>query len=212
MECSSLWNRTINCIKSLATFFLRKENSIFMAELSLQAGANRHERNLHRTKKLSTRVDLTSMVDLGFLLITFFIFNTTLTEAKAMRLFLPAGETPDNPAGQSTVLTIIPLNNEIAFYYHGELNAAVRNDFNGTVNLSNNGIRNLIREKKQALIATQRFKAEDMMLIIKPSDQSNLKNIVDALDEVQINDLKHYALVDISSDEKKLLRERKLLD
>jgi biopolymer transport protein ExbD len=183
-----------------------------MAELPLQAGISRHERNLYRSKKLSTKVDLTPMVDLGFLLITFFILTTTLTEAKAMRLFLPAGETPGNQVGQSTVLTIIPINNETAFYYHGELSSAIRNNLNGTINLSNNGIRKLIQEKKQALRRTQQFKADDMILIIKPTDESNLKNIVDAFDEVQINDLKHYAFVDLSPDEKKLLRERKLLE
>jgi len=60
-----------------------------MAELNVKAGKDRHKGAVRHSKKLSTRVDLTPMVDLGFLLITFFIITTTWSESKALKV-LPA--------------------------------------------------------------------------------------------------------------------------
>src|SRR5580700_9358358 len=88
-----------------------------MGEISTPATA-RKSRGVRKSKKLSTRVDLTPMVDLGFLLITFFIYSTTLTRPTAMRLILPADGTPTN-RGESSVITLLLGKNNSIYYYEG---------------------------------------------------------------------------------------------
>ena len=172
-----------------------------------QSGAGKRARH---TKILSTKVDLTPMVDLGFLLITFFILTKTLSEPKHLPLHLPAGEVSTTEYGKSTVLTLIPLGNDKFFYYHGDANSAIQDKLFGIVDPA--GIRNIIMQKQLALEANPKYAKEDLMLIIKPSEASIYKNIVVLLDEVLISDLKHYSLVDISSDEKKWLGQMALLN
>lgn len=176
-----------------------------MAELNVAAGANRHK-GIARSKKLSTRVDLTPMVDLGFLLITFFVFTTTATQPTAMRLLLPADAIIDMPVRESTALTIIPVAGDKVVYYHGNLQDAERLGQYGVTNFSvAGGIGAVIRQKQNDLAISGRFKRSDLVLIIRPVNDASYKSVVDALDEVLINQVSHYSFVDITDDELRFL-------
>jgi len=177
-----------------------------MAEINSNAGHHRQKGGVRRSKKLSTKVDLTPMVDLGFLLITFFVFTTSMSQPKAMKLILPAGEISNMPTGESTTLTIIPLAGNKIFYYHGDLQKALATNMYGTTTFSiTNGIGDIIREKQMAIGRNSKLKKEDMMLIIKPAAEASFESIVHALDEVLINVLPHYAFVDLEPFEKQTL-------
>ncbi|MBO9199813.1 MULTISPECIES: ExbD/TolR family protein [Niastella] len=158
-----------------------------------------------RSKKLSTKVDLTPMVDLGFLLITFFIFTTTMSESKAMKLFMPDDSNPkiDMTVAQSTALTVIPLADNKIFYYHGELNDALQSKSCGITTFSErDGLGKIVRNKQAALDKMGPGKRKELMLMIKPSPESNYESVVNALDEALINDVKRYAILDITPEEK----------
>jgi biopolymer transport protein ExbD len=162
-----------------------------------------------KSKRLSTKVDLTPMVDLGFLLLSFFILTTTLSKPKEMQMLLPAGEISDTDVGESTALTLIPLGDEKLFYYHGDMKKAVLKNAYGIINP--NGIRNLIMQKQLALDANPKYSRNDLSLIIKPTNEANYKNIVAVLDEVLINRLRHYSFVDVSLVETSWLKEKSIL-
>lgn len=157
-----------------------------------------------RSKKLSTKVDLTPMVDLGFLLITFFIFTTTMSESKAMKLIMPDdSQGAHDQAGESTALTVIPLADNKVFYYHGQLDNALKANTWGVTNYSErDGLGKIVRNKQAALDKIKPGNRKELVLMIKPSPESNYENVVNVLDEALINDVKRYAIMDITPEEK----------
>jgi biopolymer transport protein ExbD len=160
-----------------------------MAEMDTSSGGG-HKKGpgVKKGKKLSTRVDLTPMVDLGFLLITFFIFTTTMSQPTSMQLYLP--KDTDKPEEQnkvkaSAVLTVMLGKADRIYYYEGEDPTKVQNS-------NFKDIRDVILKKKKST------DPKDFVVVLKPTVDATYKNTVDALDEMTINDVKRYAMVDIS--------------
>ncbi|MFT3826277.1 MAG: biopolymer transporter ExbD [Chitinophagaceae bacterium] len=171
-----------------------------MAEINSAAADNR-KAGVRRSKKLSTRIDLTPMVDLGFLLITFFIFTTTMSEPKALQLIMPA-DGPGSESGESATLTIIPTVNNRVFYYHGQLeNALQKGQFGYTGYSFSDGVGDIIRQKQKAMNRVRPGYQKELTLIIKPAYASSYQNVVSMLDEVLINAVPRYVLTDITKEE-----------
>lgn len=167
-----------------------------MAELDVSGGGHKKGPGVKKSKKLSTRVDLTPMVDLGFLLITFFIFTTTMSQPTAMKLNLPK-DTKD-PKDQTQIkesgaLTIIPGKADQIYYYEGIDPMKIQST-------TFKGIRDIIITKKR------NTPINDLVIVIKPDQDATYKNTVDILDEMTINDIKRYAMVDITADEYQLVQ------
>lgn len=182
-----------------------------MAEISTATTGDKP--GVRRSKKLSTRVDLTPMVDLGFLLITFFIFTTTMSEPMALDLKMPDDTKKpiiDMNVGKSAALTVLPLANDKIFYYHGSFEDAMKDGSYGIVNYSfKDGIGQVIRDKQLAMDRSGKVLRKDLTLMIKPTENASYQNIVNILDEVKINGVKIYALMNITEDEKKMLEQKK---
>ena len=144
-----------------------------------------------RPKKLSTRVDLTPMVDLGFLLITFFIFTTTMSHATAMHLSMPDDSkiTDETPVSESKTLNLVLKGGNKIFYYDG-MDALHEQE----TDYSANGLRNVIREK-QKKVAAQYRSATETIILIRPTKDASYQNIVNTLDEMTINGVTRYVLM-----------------
>jgi biopolymer transport protein ExbD len=186
-------------------------------------GSHKKGPGVKKAKKLSTRVDMTPMVDLGFLLITFFIFTATMNEPSTMDLNMPKDtdkEDEQTKTKQSGALTVMLGKNDVIYYYEGELGPNGENFQQTTFK----GIRDEIIKKKKSVMAAYRTdpaceeKArkegklvsdcaqQDFFVVIKPDEESTYKNAVDILDEMTINDVKRYALMKISETEKTLIK------
>ncbi len=181
-----------------------------MAEISTATTSDKP--GVRRSKKLSTRVDLTPMVDLGFLLITFFIFTTTMSEPVATRLIMPDDTKPvidDIHVGETSALTILPISGNKVFYYHGYMDKALQKGAFGITTFSmKDGIGQVIRDKQRAMEQSKAGFSKDLTLMIKPTSASSYQDVVNALDEVAINRVPHYALMNITDEEKRMIQEK----
>ena len=166
-----------------------------MAEIS--SSEKRNQKGGQRSKKLSTRVDLTPMVDLGFLLITFFIFTTTMAQAKSMHLVLPSDQRVDIPittADSKTISLVLGRDNRV-YYYQGLDMAGMQ-----ATDYSSAGIRKVLEEKIKAV--NSRFHSQgELVVLIKPTIYASYRNVISILDEMLINDVKKYVLMDVSKEE-----------
>ena len=165
---------------------------------------------VRRMKKAHPRTDMTPMVDLGFLLITFFVFTTTINTPQETTLVVPKTGPVDSltTAGESTTLTVLLNENDRLTYYHGKWETSIATGALKETNFDyQTGLGQVIRNKQIALDHNPRITGgrKELFLIIKPGKHSSYKNLVDVLDEVMINKVKKYALVDISDPEEDFL-------
>jgi biopolymer transport protein ExbD len=149
-------------------------------------------------KREAAKPDMTPMVDLGFLLITFFMYTTTFTNPVQLSFNQPIkDDASTSEIMESNSLTIIIGKNDELLYHMTNLE-----DLTTLSNISNSksAFRELlINSKKNAT------KAENFTVIIKPSEFSTYNGFVDVLDEMVIINQKVYAVVDISEKEVSLL-------
>jgi biopolymer transport protein ExbD len=175
-----------------------------MAEMDTSSGGG-HKKGpgVKKGKKLSTRVDLTPMVDLGFLLITFFVFTTTMSQSTAMNMNEPKDDdtTQQLRVKNSGAMTVLLGKADQVYYYYGQLDPnKLSEQFKSTTFKQ---IRELIVEKKKAT------PIDDLMYIIKSDDKSTFRNAIDILDEMSICNVPpgHYAEVDMTDTEKLLIQK-----
>lgn len=158
-----------------------------------------------RATKRSTRVDMTSMVDLGFLLITFFMLTTSLAEPKALPLIMPA-DGDHTPVPESKSITLVVRSNRTVSWYEGTGDDPAKPPrLQHSTFSAKNGIGDVIRSRQRA-VAARWGDPEALIVLIKAENGASYGNVVDALDEMKINRVARYSLADITPLEEKLLQ------
>lgn len=150
-------------------------------------------------KKGAPRVDMTPMVDLGFLLITFFMLTTTMSQQKGMDINMPYDDKKniDNTkVDERNALTVILGKNNKVFYYQGLKEPELL-----LTNYNPSGIRKIFLEKK-AEVASHGGK---MFVLVKSFPKASYKNMVDILDELAITSVPSYTLAKITDEDKQLV-------
>ena len=143
-----------------------------------------------RAKKQSTKIDMTPMVDLAFLLLTFFILTTTFNKPKTMEVNMP--DKVDKPEDQTKInekdiLNLVLAEDNKIYWWIG-LEPPV-----ATTNYSKDGVRKILLEQTRA--------NPKMMVLIKPKDESRYENMVNILDEMDITNTQRYAIVEYTPDD-----------
>jgi len=211
-----------------------------MAEIDVSGGGGSHKKGVgvKKAKKLSTRVDMTPMVDLGFLLITFFIFTTTMSTPTTMSMNMPKKTNDEKNQMEikaSNALTIIigredkTTGKRPVYYYMGQLEADGSNFQTTTFK----DIRQIIIDKRKDVMSRyvadptdstcekmkiqakesgdpnwqDACRAKDFVVVIKPTKDARYASTIDIVDEMTINGVDAFALVDISPQEMALVEK-----
>ncbi|MBI4931618.1 MAG: biopolymer transporter ExbD [Bacteroidetes bacterium] len=204
-----------------------------MSEIIESGGGGSHGKHQKkRAKKHSSRVDMTPMVDLGFLLLTFFVLTTQFSKPKTMEInmpVIPKDTTKRMKIEDETALTLLLTDKkEKIYYYYGKFKpdaSIIKN-----TDYSKEGVRKVFRDRNKEVIdqvkqlkdklvkhqiADTTYKRMSMSIkgdkkavfvIVKADDKAKYKSIIDVIDELNVADIGKYALVDISPAEKEMLR------
>ena len=189
-----------------------------MAELNTGDGGGKKGGGKVRSKKQNSKVDLTAMVDLAFLLITFFMLTTSLSKPKSMDLGMPPKDdstevNTDIKVDQKRTVTVILGDNNQIKWFHGLLDSPEPGGSPATIGYGKEGIRKVLLPRVTSIAEYCKTKPDykegnGMIVIIKPTKKATYKNLVDILDEMAISKVPTYAIVnDLTDPEKKLAEE-----
>ncbi|NAW51274.1 biopolymer transporter ExbD [Elizabethkingia argentiflava] len=177
-----------------------------MAEVQVQDKHNKGGKV--RSKKHNARVDMTPMVDLGFLLITFFMFTTTFSKPNIMDMKLPAKPKPGEVIAQSEIdlsnsITFLLGKDDRIFYHQLERSSLTGPEKLQETTFDRDGVEKVIDDAKK-----RAKKPELFTVIIKPTDDSNYKNFVDLLDEMAITKSERYGIGKVNPEELKVYDQK----
>jgi biopolymer transport protein ExbD len=191
------------------------------------SGSSKGKHGKIRAKKNSTHIDMTPMVDLAFLLLTFFMLTTTFGKPKTMEINMPVKDPINKPQEVNNAITMLLTGDDKAFWYYGELKPETKLT---PTNFSSDGIRKLLLDynkfaveqikdlRAQALTnnmadtTLKRLEVDikgnkrSLMVLVKTDDKAKYKNVIDILDELNICMVGKYALVDLGQQEYDLIK------
>lgn len=189
-----------------------------------------------KPKKQTLRVDFTPMVDMNMLLITFFMFCTTLSKPQIMDIAMPTDqkltEEDQVKVKESKAITLILGADNKLYYYTGMPDYANYTSLKET-DYSPEGIRKVLLERNRPIVSKMKelrekkqkrqlnedqFREQSkeikddkdgQVVVIKPTSEATYKNLVDALDEMAICSIAKYAIVDMAEGDQFLLENLK---
>ena len=179
-----------------------------------------------KQKKMNIRVDFTPMVDMNMLLLTFFMLCTSMSKPQTMEISMPSNdktltEQERDKVAASRAITLILGSNDRVYYYSGEPNYEDWTSLQETT-YKDDGLRAMLLYRNQEVVSQIReLKKEKIdtkmsdeeydkraaeikdsktapIVIIKATDDSTYKNLIDALDEMHICSINRYAIVDLA--------------
>jgi len=171
------------------------------ADVGGDSGGGKKGKKGRKKKGGNPRIDMTPMVDLGFLLLTFFVLTTTMSNPTTMPVVVPNDENKEEPkqdeekVSEEKVLFVILTGDDRVFWYRG-----IKDINLNMTNFSDKGIRKVIFQEREKVKKSGLFDLtkdpDPMIVLIKLSDDASYKNMVDILDEMNITEQKKYMLLD----------------
>ncbi|MEJ7693331.1 biopolymer transporter ExbD [Daejeonella sp.] len=150
------------------------------------------------------RVDLTAMVDLAFLLITFFMLTTTLAKQNGIDLSMPVDDDPQEVSAGRSMTVCLGDNTKVLWYMGTQDHPSNNPQLNS---LSGDGIRKALMSNSKDVL---RKTGKGLIVLIKPSDKSVYGDLVNILDEMKVTEVPTYAIVEISDGDLDMMRTSRI--
>jgi biopolymer transport protein ExbD len=205
-----------------------------MAEIIDGGGGGGGKHQKKKAKKGSVHLDMTPMVDLAFLLLTFFILATSLSKPKTMEIIYPKEvDKPDETTKVDDALATTVLvgeEDEHVFYYTGvfkpDSTVLIHTDY------SKEGIRKVLLDRNKRIndqvtalkeqltnniindttyqVAYSKIVGDSLapFVIVKTIPTSKFRNVVNVMDELNITNIKKRAIIDMGDSENIAMRQR----
>lgn len=165
-------------------------------------------RSAAKLKRHTTRPDMTPMVDLGFLLIAFFVMTTEMSKPYVTKLNMPKeSKAVSSTVRQSTALTLLIGEDRMYYYVGNREDAEKANQVHETGFSVKDGIGKIIRDRQEWLSKANITEdgRDGLVFLIKPGPDSNYQQLIDALDETMINGVTRYMIVSPDKEDLRLM-------
>jgi len=195
-----------------------------MAQIQDNGGGGHGKGDKKRAKKQSTHVDMTPMVDLAFLLLTFFVLTSTFSKPKVLRMIFPEkldeNVKDQKPPEVKDGITLLLTANDKIYYYRGSLKPntelipidytrtglrKVLVDYNADMLVKLQDIQKRMNKLDDKDTAAKRKldeevlnaqKASKQIVLVKNDEGATYRNMIDVMDEFMITQIAKYYVID----------------
>jgi biopolymer transport protein ExbD len=143
-------------------------------------------------RRMGIRIDMTPLVDVAFLLLTFFMLTTSMTRPQTMEINLPPDADVKVEIAETNLMTLRVDENSKIYWAIG-LESVKRVEFAD--------LRNLLREKSAN---------PKLTVLVKIDRKSKYATMVDIMDELNLTNLTRFSLAPLLDQDKALIAKAQI--
>lgn len=149
-------------------------------------GGGRHKKV--RSKRMSVRNDMTPMVDVAFLLLTFFMLTTVFSQPQAMEINMPDSKEPVEIAESNVLQVRVDQRGDVYWGFGRE--APTKAPFT---------------DIEKILLQNANRNPEKTVTVLKVDREGTYKNAVDILDAFETGNVKRFAIAPMTEEDRTLI-------
>ena len=171
-----------------------------------QSGSRGRKGKKKKTRRIGFNLDMTPMVDVAFLLLTFFMLTTTFNKPNTMEINVPP-EDMDVKVAESKGMTLRIVEKDSVFWNLAEEEAT------GIKMYESSGEGSILSATFKNALETEYNRNDKLVVVIKPDKKSKYRNLVDVIDELNLMKIDRFSLADFTQyDSLEVLKAKGLLE
>jgi biopolymer transport protein ExbD len=139
-------------------------------------------------RRLGIRIDMTPLVDVAFLLLTFFMYTTSMSRPQTMEINLPPDKNVHVEVAETKLMTL-RVNDKGVIYWSMAMEAPKIVDF----------------KDFRAFLADKSANIPGLIVILKIDRQGKYKMMVDLIDEFNLAGVQRFSLAPMTDQDKSII-------